>query len=266
MKKPYIYIEKVVLKSPRATKLPPILLVHGAWHAAWCWKIFAQELNQKGYETHYFSLPGHGSTPLNKASLNDYSLSEYVAFLSDRIDEIRPAPIVIGHSMGGALLQIYLQNKKLPGAVLLASIPRYGTLPLIARIGMRYPLALIKSILMYKSEVLVEDAVRSRALFFSADNSVDYRYTQKLLGPESMKILLPLMWCGTFKKIKPETPVYVITGNRDKITSVHEQQHLAKYLDAKLTIIEGQAHCLMLEPKYKELINHIDEWVKNTVG
>ncbi|HED35437.1 MAG TPA: alpha/beta hydrolase [Gammaproteobacteria bacterium] len=264
MKKSYT-IEKVVLKPVQANKLPPILLVHGAWHAAWCWEVFAQALNQKGYEVHYFSLPGHGGTSLNKASLNDYSLNEYVAFLSDRIDEIQPAPIVIGHSMGGALLQIYLQNKKLPGAVLLASIPRYGTLSLIARIGMRYPRTLIKSILMYKSEVIVESAARSRELFYSADNPVDYRRTQKLLGPESMKILLQLMWYGTFKKIKHETPVYVIAGDRDKITSVPEQQQLAQYLNAKLTIIEGQAHCLMLEPKYKELINYVDKWVKNTV-
>jgi pimeloyl-ACP methyl ester carboxylesterase len=255
----------VVLNPVISNNAPPILLVHGAWHAAWCWKPLAQELARKGYEVHYFSLPGHGRASLNKAHLNQYSLNDYVQYLSDRIDEIDPKPVVIGHSMGGALLQIYLQKNTLPAAVLMASIPKQGTLPLIARIAMQFPITLLKAILSYKSEVIVDSPERARALFFSPDNPIDYKTAQKRLGPESMKILFPLMYCGTFKKIRPETPVYVLAGEKDKITSVCEQKRLARFLSADFTVVEGQAHCMMLEPKYKDVVQRIDNWIQNHI-
>lgn len=256
-------IETVVLKPTEKNNLPPILLVHGAWHAAWCWEKFADELAKKGHEVHWFSLPGHGRTSLNNKNLNRYSLSDYVQFLSARINEIKPTPIVIAHSMGGALLQIYLQNNILPAAIFMASIPTQGTLPMIVRIARRFPSTLLKAILTYRSEVIIESPERARELFFSADNPIDYKATQKLLGPESMKILPPLMFPGTFKKIKKGTPTYVIAGDKDVITTVSEQYNLAQRLNAKFSIFKGQAHCIMLEPKYKSVVDSINDWIKN---
>ena len=78
-----------------------------------------------------------------------------------------------------------------------------------------------------------------------------------------MKILPPLIYPGTFKKIKPGTPTYVIAGEKDIITTVSEQQGLAKSLASKFSVIEGQAHCIMLEPKYKLVVESIDNWIKN---
>jgi len=256
-------IESVVLKAKTKNNLPPVLLVHGAWHAAWCWQEFAVALNNKGYEVHYFSLPGHGGSTIDRKNLNAYSLNDYVDFLSERIDEISPTPIVIGHSMGGALLQIYLQNKILPAAILIASIPRQGTFSLILRIALKFPLTLLKALFTYKSEVIIATPGRARALFFSSDNPIDVNVTQKLLGPESMTILPPLLYWGTFKKINPQTPVYVIAGDKDAITSVAEQRDLARHLDAKVSIVTGQAHCIMLEPKSQLVVEMIDEWIQS---
>ena len=59
-------IEILVLNSSAKNDLPPILLVHGAWHAAWCWEQFAVELNQMGYEVHYFSPALSGASLLKE--------------------------------------------------------------------------------------------------------------------------------------------------------------------------------------------------------
>ena len=255
-------IEREVVNPAVRNQLPPVLLVHGAWHAAWCWKAFATELAEQGFEVHYFSLPGHGGSRLNKPKLNQYALTDYVECLAAEIDRIQPKPIVIGHSMGGALLQIYLQTQQLPAAILMASIPTQGTLPLIMRIALRFPLALLLAILRYKSEVIVGTPDRVRALFYSPDNLIDVQEIQQRLGPESMRILYPLMSPGTLKKIRPGTPVYVIAGGRDKITSVSEQRHLAEHLSADLMIVDGQAHCLMLEPKHQIVARAIATWLQ----
>jgi hypothetical protein len=258
-------IERRVRYPESRNNSPPVLLVHGAWHAAWCWEQLATELARKGYEVHYFSLPGHGGSALSKKQLNDYTLTDYVRFLTERIDEIGVKPIVIGHSMGGALLQLYLQTHTLPAAILMASIPTAGTLPLILRIAVRFPFALLKALLRYKSEIIIETPKRVRALFYSRDNPIDVEAIQRRLGSESMRILYPLMCPWTFKKIRTGTPVYVVAGESDNITSISEQRQLAEHLSAKFTIMKGQAHCLMLEPKYQFVAQLLDNWIREEI-
>ena len=40
---------------------PPIVLVHGAWAGAWCWKKVLAPLRDAGHEVHAVTLTGVGS-------------------------------------------------------------------------------------------------------------------------------------------------------------------------------------------------------------
>lgn len=74
------------------------VLVHGAWHGAWCWDKVTPLLEQQGHQVITFDLPGHGQdkTPIPEVSLQAYA---------DRIGETLTAQaqpvILVGHSMGG---------------------------------------------------------------------------------------------------------------------------------------------------------------------
>jgi len=259
-------IEQYTINPTQPNALPPVLLVHGAWHGAWCWHEFAHLLADRGYTVHYFSLPGHGRSVLAKPSLNHYSLSDYVQFLTARIDELEQPPVVIAHSMGGALLQLYLQQQHLPAAVAMASIPHIGTLPLLWRIFLKFPLTFFHALFRYKSEIIVAHPERARALFFSKQNPIDYHATHKLLGPESMRILIPLMFRWTFRKIRTGTPILVIAGEKDATVPVSMQHSLAAHLRATLKIYPEQGHCLMLEPMKMSIANDIDDWIRKQVS
>ncbi|MGA0194495.1 MAG: alpha/beta fold hydrolase, partial [Ilumatobacteraceae bacterium] len=41
---------------------PLVVLVHGAWHGAWCWAPLQTELDRRGIASLAVDLPGHGST------------------------------------------------------------------------------------------------------------------------------------------------------------------------------------------------------------
>ena len=43
-----------------------VVLVHGAWHGAWCWAALQSELDSRGIASLAIDLPGHG------ASLDDF--------------------------------------------------------------------------------------------------------------------------------------------------------------------------------------------------
>jgi pimeloyl-ACP methyl ester carboxylesterase len=74
------------------------VLVHGAWHGAWCWEKVVPLLEAKGHTVEAIDLPGHGhdQTPVAEATLDAYA--ERIC----RALTARPEPaVLVGHSLGG---------------------------------------------------------------------------------------------------------------------------------------------------------------------
>ncbi|MZQ81166.1 alpha/beta fold hydrolase [Paenibacillus sp. 5J-6] len=77
------------------------LLIHGAWHGAWCWEKIVPLLESAGHRVITIDLPGHGKdqTPISKVSLAVYTDRVVAA-----IDELDEEVILVGHSMGGIVV------------------------------------------------------------------------------------------------------------------------------------------------------------------
>jgi pimeloyl-ACP methyl ester carboxylesterase len=81
------------------TDRPLIVLVHGAWHGAWCWAGLQAALDRRGIASLAVDLPGHGASLLPHSDL--YGHADHVAAVVAR----HPGPVVlVGHSYGGAVI------------------------------------------------------------------------------------------------------------------------------------------------------------------
>lgn len=71
--------------------MPPVLLIHGSCHGAWCWRDLLPLLD----DAKAIDLPGHGadSTPIR-----DVTLDRYVEAI---LDAITTPAVLVGHSMAG---------------------------------------------------------------------------------------------------------------------------------------------------------------------
>lgn len=82
---------------------PLIVLVHGAWHGAWCWAPLQAELDRRGIASIAIDLPGHGASSAPLTGLHGDA-----AAVSASLDELHrrsDAPVVlVGHSYGGAVI------------------------------------------------------------------------------------------------------------------------------------------------------------------
>jgi len=80
-----------------------VVLVHGAWHGAWCWSALQAELDQRGIASLAIDLPGHGASSAPIGGLHDDAAA--VTSLLDHLAERGAGPIVlVGHSYGGAVI------------------------------------------------------------------------------------------------------------------------------------------------------------------
>ena len=77
----------------------PIVLVHGAWHGAWCWSALQAELDQRGLASYSLDLPGHAASRLPLGDLHGDA-----AFVAASIDALARDVVLVGHSYGGAVI------------------------------------------------------------------------------------------------------------------------------------------------------------------
>jgi non-heme chloroperoxidase len=113
---------EVLCRTLRPGPRTPLLFVHGAYTAAWCW--------DENFLP-WFAEQGYAPTPCPCRAMAQpraglpRQLRRYVAEVADKL----PAPpVLIGHSMGGMVVQKYLEKHTAPAVVLMSSVPPQGLL------------------------------------------------------------------------------------------------------------------------------------------
>jgi pimeloyl-ACP methyl ester carboxylesterase len=76
-----------------------VLLVHGAWHGAWCWDRVLGPLRALGYKPEAMDLPGHGDSPESFTDLHGDADA-----VASRLDAIGEPTLLVGHSYGGMVI------------------------------------------------------------------------------------------------------------------------------------------------------------------
>lgn len=56
-------------------------------------------------------------------------------------------------------------------------------------------------------------------------------------------------------------PILVLGGSKDRLISIRELESTANHYNAKLTIIEGGSHDLMLDEDYEKVAYAIENWI-----
>src|SRR5689334_12110464 len=84
---------------PAASAPATVVLVHGAFHGAWCWSKVVPLLEEAGIPVVAVDLPGHGDSPGPPGDLYDAA-----AHVRAALDGIAGLKVVCGHSYGGAVI------------------------------------------------------------------------------------------------------------------------------------------------------------------
>lgn len=90
-----------MLASSAKSQPKTYILVHGAWHGAWCWDNMIPLLNTEGNLAIAVDLPGHGK---DKKNMAEVTLRDYVKKVKEVANSIVGPVILVGHSMGGVVI------------------------------------------------------------------------------------------------------------------------------------------------------------------
>lgn len=150
----------------------PLLFVHGAWHAAWCWdEHFLDYFADKGYRALAVSLRGHGNSPAPRRK-QTCSVADFVNDVDSVANSLPMRPVVIGHSLGGFVVQKYLEAHDAPAGVLVASMPTRGAGGFLLRGMKRHPWHAIRGTVTTRSLHGYNTPKLAREYFYSPHTRV----------------------------------------------------------------------------------------------
>lgn len=240
----------------------PLLFVHGAWHGAWCWaEHFLNFFADKGYRAMAVSLRGHGKSPLRQR-LRGCSGADYVEDVRSVADALPTTPVLIGHSMGGYVVQKYLESTPASAGVLLASMSARGAFGSTLRQTRRHPWLMTKFTFTGRSLAMFEGPELARRFLFSATTpDQDVARYATLLQEESQRAILDGMVFNVARPKLISTPLLVLGAEHDGAFTVTDQRALARACGVDAEIFPGMGHDMMLEPEWAAVAERIDSWL-----
>jgi alpha-beta hydrolase superfamily lysophospholipase len=237
-----------------------ILLVHGAWHGPWCWGNFAQRLALRGHGIKAVELRGHDRSQ----DRIWHRLRDYVEDVARAAAGFPAPPVLVGHSLGGLIVQKYLERHTAPGGVLMGSIPTGGTIGAVIRLLRRHPAPWIKTHLLFRLKPFVGTPELVRELFFTPNTSqsiVDTCFS--LLCDESYLAFIDTMIAWP-RPHRVRAPMLVLGAEEDAFFTLHEVRRTAHAYQTEAEIFSGMGHDMMLDTDWRKVADRIDAWISET--
>jgi pimeloyl-ACP methyl ester carboxylesterase len=256
---------EIISKYPADGQHPtPLLFIHGTLHTAACWNVhFLDYFAQHGYAAHALNLRGHGNSE-GREKLRWTRIADFVEDVANTVQQLPSLPILIGHSMGGFIVQHYLEDHDAPAAVLLSSPSPSGMLPTAIRTARRQPWVFAKVNLTMSLKPLLATPQLLGEAFFSNDLPEELLVEYwKQTQDDSFRAFLDMVALDLPKPAKVKTPLLVLGVARDNMIAPGEIETTGRAYNTRAEIIPDVAHNSMLELRWQTVAERILGWLKD---
>lgn len=258
-------ITRVPSGKPRPT---PLLFVHGSYSGAWVWdRHFLPFFAERGYEAHALSLRGHGASE-GRELLPFCRLRDYVADLEQVVSALPRPPVLIGHSMGGMIVQKVLHRRRVPATVLMAPVPPHGLLGSMLGIALANPMLYHEMAWAQALGPRSVDAGSLRRALFSDDMPDDdvrcyldrFQYESTLVIFDLLGLDLPP------SRPRLDLPVLVLGAANDGFVFSGALEATARTYRTRPEILPDIAHAMMLDHGWEAVARRILDWLEVALG
>ncbi|KQB86171.1 alpha/beta hydrolase [Corynebacterium lowii] len=240
-----------------------IVFVHGFMTTGDTFSEWVTFFEQRGYTCHAPTWVGHthNDAPEERAKI---TLSDVLKGYTELIDSLPEKPILIGHSLGGVIVQKLLEQGYGSMAVCLTSGPPKGIAAfnkdwLVSNGQMLNPLDKKPLVLMpptwYHKYVTNEMSYEETVAFMDQHCIESSKLVAKSIGED-----------GVIDFTKPHPPILFIAGSKDRSQPaiINQKNHQA-YTDAGSVCdyeeFAGRTHNIVRQTGWEEVAGFIQEWI-----
>jgi pimeloyl-ACP methyl ester carboxylesterase/thioredoxin reductase len=253
--RPITHREIVAAQPESPTGHPPLLMVHGIAHGAWCFaENWLPAAAEQGFPAYAVSLRGHGGSG-GARHLRSTLMRDYVHDVLQAITELPEPPVLIGHSMGAVVAQLVAERYPLRGLVLLTPAPLHSAIGDLVSIGRDRPADLARAVL---GRTL---SMEPDILFRRLDPPTARRYSDRT-GAESPLVQWELLAARSIGPV--ECPVLVVGTPEDRLVRVDDVRRTAARFGVEPVWFPGMGHDVMLDGGWDEVLDVVLGFVRGS--
>jgi alpha-beta hydrolase superfamily lysophospholipase len=254
-------------------KSKTIVLIHGMYMTPLCWEKWIDTFDAKGFKSIAPPWPAHNG-PVQALrqhpdpELGNLRLSHVIDFYSEFIRGLDQKPILIGHSMGGLVVQSLLQMDTAVAGVAIDSAPPMGVLS--ARwsfLKSNWPHINPFAPLSQPVEMTFE---RFQYTFANTLPLADQQYAfERYVVPESRRVPRESLTTRIDFR-RPHAPLLLVAGSSDNLIPASlNKTNSRRYKDASSITdfkeFSGRAHLIIGQPGWEEVAAYILAWLGKKV-
>ncbi len=246
-----------------ASHYPPLLFVHGGYVSASCWdEHFLPYFSRRGFDCHALDLSGHGASE-GHDRLNSFGLDDYAADVAQTAAALGAPPILIGHSMGTAIVERVVEHAPARAAVLMSPVPAMGTLASAMKLALTEPSFFSEVTHATEGRYTAKTLRLMRDIYYSPDMTPEelVRY-QVHFQPESKRAVTELTLLGLRAPRRlPRIPALVLGGELDAVFAASLLCFTGIRWNAKVVEIPRAGHTIMLDMHWERAAGEIARWL-----
>jgi pimeloyl-ACP methyl ester carboxylesterase len=250
-----------VIRFGAPNERPPLLFVHGSFCAAWVWtRYFLPAFAQAGWHGAAISLRGHGNNE-GAENINAFGITDFLEDIEDGARLFDTEPILVGHSLGGYLVQKYALERSVRGQILLAAPSLMGLQNSSRHIATRNPmLALQLGILMAFGPARANTGLITAALFTDRKEAEKMAGTMPALQRESSRVFLEANW-PDFRSPTSRIPTLALGGDEDDFVPEFDLRYEAQFWNGHSKVLHGVPHGVMVDPSWPLVAKEMLGWL-----
>src|SRR6478752_5986924 len=258
--------------------LRPVVFIHGLWLHASSWDPWVEAFRQAGYAPLARGWPGEAPTVQaareDPEAVADLGIDDVTDHFAAIIEELHPAPVIVGHSFGGLIAEKLLGQGVGAAAIAIDPAQIKGVLPLpLAQLRSGLP-ALGNPANLHRSVSLTSKEFR-----FGFGNALSEQESDDLYNrwtiPSPARPLFQaaaanfVMHSQAAVDTANETrgPLLLISGTEDHtVPDVVTRSTFKQYRDStavtELRQFEGRGHSLTVDSGWRDVADAVLAWLK----
>jgi hypothetical protein len=176
--------------------------------------------------------------------------------------EFPEPPVVIGHSLGGFVVQKYLERHTAPAGILLASAPPRGMYRALLRFASHHPFIFCKSNVTLSTRAYVKTPSLVREILFSENTpEIIVRDCFERLTEEAMPAFFDILALNHPETSRVTAPVMVAGSLADSFFHPSEIDETAKAYTTRAVYFKSMGHNMMLEEGWRDVADEMIRWL-----
>lgn len=243
-----------------------IIFIHGMFNGANAWDAWIEYFEQAGFTCLAPAWPFHDPAD-DITNLGALTLDTVIARYQSIIRELPEPPILIGHSMGGLIVQVLLNQGLGLCGIAIDSAPPAGVSSL-AWSFLKSNLPVINPF-MGDTPYVMSFPTFQYVFAHLLPLEEQMELYKKMIVPESRNVARSAGKFGKIDFTKPHSPLLLIAGEQDHIipASLNKKNFLKYKPDgsvAQFKIFPERTHSITAQHDWREVAEYILNWIKQS--